>query len=166
MRHAGNCKGKGTHACVIRVAVFRGRVQARPTSTARHQAMIPFSEASCPVVDSKMYCRMSCGGGPMKAAVCYEFGAPLQVEDVDLAPPQQGEVRVRVAATAICHSDVHRLHGEWGGKPPLVAGHETAGVVEEVGEGVTLVRPGDQVVVTMLRSCGRCFYCTSGSPNL
>src|SRR5262249_7272531 len=102
----------------------------------------------------------------MKAAVCYEFGAPLQVEDVELAPPQQGEVRVRVAATAICHSDVHRLHGEWGGKPPLVAGHETAGVVEEVGEGVTLVRPGDQVVVTMLRSCGRCFYCTSGSPNL
>src|SRR5215813_6513941 len=102
----------------------------------------------------------------MKAAICYEFGAPLQIEDVELAPPQRGEVKVRVAATAICHSDIHRLHGEWGGKPPLIAGHETAGIVEEVGEGVTLAQPGEHVVLTMLRSCGHCFYCVSGYPNL
>jgi Zn-dependent alcohol dehydrogenase len=105
----------------------------------------------------------------MKAAVCYEFGRPLVVEDVDLDPPQKGEVRVRLAATAICHSDVHLVRGDWGdwgGTPPLVAGHEAAGVIEEVGEGVTLAQPGDRVVVSLLRACGRCFYCATGSPHL
>lgn len=79
----------------------------------------------------------------MKAAVCYEFGEPLVVEAIDIDTPQAGEVKVRMAATAICHSDIHFLKGDWGGKVPVVAGHEAAGVVEEVGEGVTLVKPGD-----------------------
>lgn len=102
----------------------------------------------------------------MKAAVCYEFGKPLVIEDIELDPPQKGEVRVRMAATAICHSDIHALKGDWGGTVPVVAGHESAGIVEEVGEGVTLARPGDHVVVSLLRSCGRCFYCSTGSPHL
>ncbi len=102
----------------------------------------------------------------MKAAVCYEFGKPLVVEEVELDPPQEGEVMVRLAATAICHSDIHRIRGIWGGKTPTVAGHEAAGVVEQVGPGVTLTQPGEPVIVSLLRSCGRCFYCVSGSPNL
>ncbi len=103
----------------------------------------------------------------MKAAVCYEFGKPLVVEDIDIDPPQAGEVQVRLAATAICHSDVHLVRGDWdqwSTQPPVVAGHEAAGVVAEVGPGVTSVQPGDPVVVSLLRSCGRCFFCTSGQP--
>jgi S-(hydroxymethyl)glutathione dehydrogenase/alcohol dehydrogenase len=102
----------------------------------------------------------------MKAAVCYEFGTPLVVEEVELDPPQHGEVKVRLAATAICHSDIHHLKGDWGGTVPFIAGHEAAGVVEEVGKGVTLAKPGDYVVVSLLRACGRCFYCTTGTPHL
>ncbi|MBZ0281720.1 MAG: Zn-dependent alcohol dehydrogenase [Anaerolineae bacterium] len=101
----------------------------------------------------------------MKAAVCYEFGQPLVIEEVYLDPPQVGEVKVRLTATAICHSDIHVIKGEFGGKVPVVAGHEGAGIVEAVGEGVTLTKPGDAVVVSLLRSCGRCFYCTTGAPN-
>jgi Zn-dependent alcohol dehydrogenase len=101
----------------------------------------------------------------MKAAVCYEFGKPLVIEDVSLDPPQSGEIKVRLAATGICHSDVHFIRGEWGGDLPVIAGHEAAGVVEEVGANVTLTKPGDPVVVSLLRSCGRCFYCVTGAPN-
>jgi S-(hydroxymethyl)glutathione dehydrogenase/alcohol dehydrogenase len=103
----------------------------------------------------------------VKAAVCYEFGKPLVVEEIEIDPPQSGEVQVRLAATAICHSDVHLVRGDWGQwstQPPLVAGHEAAGVVAEVGPGVAGVQPGDPVVVSLLRSCGRCFFCTSGQP--
>ncbi|MBI4277079.1 MAG: Zn-dependent alcohol dehydrogenase [Armatimonadetes bacterium] len=102
----------------------------------------------------------------MKAAVCYEFGQPLVVEEVHLDPPQRGEVKVRLAATAICHSDIHLIRGEWARDLPVVAGHEAAGVIEEAGQGVTLAAPGDPVVVSLLRSCGRCFFCTGGSPHL
>src|SRR5579859_7464285 len=102
----------------------------------------------------------------MKAAVCYEFGQPLVVEEIDIKPPEPGEVKVRLAATAICHSDVHLIRGEWGGHPPVVAGHEAAGIVEEIGANVTLAKPGDRVVVSLLRSCGRCFYCTTGHPHM
>ncbi len=80
-----------------------------------------------------------------------------------LEPPHRGEVRVRLAATAICHSDIHLIRGEWGGAPPVIAGHESAGVVEEIGEGVTTVKAGDRVIVSLLRSCGRCDYCLTGA---
>lgn len=101
----------------------------------------------------------------MKAAICYELGQPLVIEDVTLDPPKYGEVKVRLVATAICHSDIHAIRGEWGGETPMIAGHESSGVVEEIGEGVTLVKNGDPVVVSLLRSCGRCEYCLTGSPN-
>lgn len=100
----------------------------------------------------------------MQAAVCYEFGKPLVVETVEIDLPQPGEVRVRMAACAICHSDVHEVRGEWGGTTPVVSGHEAAGVVERVGAGVTRVKPGDHVVVSLLRQCGECYYCTIGKP--
>jgi S-(hydroxymethyl)glutathione dehydrogenase / alcohol dehydrogenase len=100
----------------------------------------------------------------MKAAVCYEFGQPLVVEEVEIAPPQAGEVKVRIGACAICHSDVHLIRGEWGGSTPVIAGHEAAGIVDEVGPGVASVQPGDHVVVSLLRNCGRCYQCQQGKP--
>jgi S-(hydroxymethyl)glutathione dehydrogenase/alcohol dehydrogenase len=100
----------------------------------------------------------------MKAAVCHAFGAPLVIEEVTLAAPRAGEIRVRLAACAICHSDIACVRGAWGGQLPAVYGHEAAGVVEEVGPGVSHVAPGDHVVVTLIRSCGHCPACTAGAP--
>ena len=102
----------------------------------------------------------------MKAAVCYEYGKPLVIEELELDPPQRGEVQVRLAATAICHSDVHLIRGEWATDAsglPVVVGHECSGIVEEIGEGVTIVKPGDHVVMSLLRSCGRCFLLRHGN---
>jgi len=102
----------------------------------------------------------------MKAAVCYEFGKPLVVEEVNIDPPKIGEVKVKLAATAICHSDIHFIRGELGGKPPIIGGHESAGYIEEVGPGVTSVKPGDPVVVSLLVSCGKCLYCRTGRSHM
>ena len=102
----------------------------------------------------------------MKAAVCYEFGKPLVVEEVNIDPPKVGEVKVKMAATAICHSDIHSIRGELGGKPPMIAGHESAGYIEEVGTGVTSVKPGDHVAVSLLVSCGKCYYCRTGRTHM
>lgn len=103
----------------------------------------------------------------MKAAVCYEFGEPLVVEDIEIEPPHKGEVKVRIAATAICHSDIHLIKGEFPGvKLPLVPGHESSGHVAEVGEGVTSVKPGDAVCLLLLSPCGKCYYCVTGRPHL
>ncbi len=102
----------------------------------------------------------------MKAAVCYEFGQPLVVEEITLDPPQRGEVKVRMVATAICHSDIHIIQGEWNNTVPVLAGHEGAGIVEEVGPGVSRLKQGDRVIVSLLRSCGHCTYCMTGAPHL
>ncbi len=102
----------------------------------------------------------------MKAAVCYELGKPLVVEDLTIDSPEEGEVKVKIAATAICHSDIHGIRGELGGKPPFVAGHESAGYVEEIGKGVTTVKTGDSVVVSLLISCGKCYYCRRGLTHM
>lgn len=100
----------------------------------------------------------------MKAAVCYEFGRPLAIEDLTLRAPGPGEVRVKVKATAICHSDLHEIQGDFGGPLPFVGGHETAGWVEEVGAAVTSVASGDAVIVSLLESCGKCAFCLTGKP--
>ncbi|MBX6321150.1 MAG: alcohol dehydrogenase catalytic domain-containing protein, partial [Rhodospirillaceae bacterium] len=100
----------------------------------------------------------------MKAAVCRAFNAPLAIEEVEIARPGPGEIRVKVAACAICHSDIHYIEGAWGGDLPAVYGHEAAGVVESCGPGVTGFAPGDHVVVTLIRSCGRCHQCVRGQP--
>jgi S-(hydroxymethyl)glutathione dehydrogenase/alcohol dehydrogenase len=103
-------------------------------------------------------------GRKVKAAVCYETGKPLVMEECTLEPPGEGEVTIRCAATSICHSDLHMIKGEHGPCPlPAVAGHETSGWVEEVGEGVTYVKPGDLVVYTLIPTgCGHCYYCSIG----
>lgn len=100
----------------------------------------------------------------MRAAVCRAFGEPLVIEEVALDPPGAGEVAVDLAACAICHSDITFADGGWGGSLPAVYGHEAAGVVRQVGQGVANIRPGDHVVVTLIRSCGYCDSCAQGAP--
>jgi len=103
----------------------------------------------------------------MKAAICYEFSKPLVIEEVTLDPPGRGDVKIRLAATAICHSDIHAIKGEHGNLPlPAVPGHEIAGYVEEVGKGVTYVKPGDPVIASIMpEGCGHCYYCRIGLSN-
>ena len=98
----------------------------------------------------------------IKAAVCREFGKPLVIEEVELLPPNYGEVQVKLGACSICHSDILYAEGAWGGDLPAVYGHEAAGVVSDVGDGVTNVKVGDHVLVTLIRSCGKCHYCSQG----
>lgn len=102
----------------------------------------------------------------IKAAVCHEFGAPLSIEDIQIAPPGMGEVEVTVDAVAICHSDISYAEGAWGGSLPAVYGHEAAGVVTAVGDGVGTVKLGDSVVVTLIRACGTCPSCAGGKPTI
>jgi S-(hydroxymethyl)glutathione dehydrogenase/alcohol dehydrogenase len=102
----------------------------------------------------------------VRAAVLYEFGRPLIVEELELDPPRQGEVLVRMVASGICHSDLHVQQGIHPTSLPVVLGHEGAGVVEEIGGGVNHVRPGDHVMLTWLPYCGACRQCASGRPNL
>jgi S-(hydroxymethyl)glutathione dehydrogenase/alcohol dehydrogenase len=102
-----------------------------------------------------------------RAAVLREPGTPVAVEEIELAPPGEREVLVRVAAAGVCHSDVHLADGALGaGRWPIVLGHEGAGVVEAVGGGVTRVRPGDRVVFCLVPACGACRSCRAGRPNL
>ncbi len=102
----------------------------------------------------------------IRAAVLREPG-DVRVEDVQLDPPRQGEVLVRLAAAGVCHSDLHLVDGVLGdGRWPMVLGHEGAGVVEEVGEGVDHVAPGDEVVLCWVPSCRSCGACLAGRPTL
>ena len=91
--------------------------------------------------------------------MCREVGQLLSVEDLAIADPEQGEVRVKLAACAICHSDIMFIDGHWEGALPAVYGHEAAGIVESIGSGVSHISVGDHVVVTLIRSCGDCHYC-------
>ena len=102
----------------------------------------------------------------MKAAVLRAVGAPISVEPLELEPPRAGEVRVRIAAAGVCHSDYHFVTGDLSTPLPAVLGHEGAGVVEEVGEDVTSVVPGDHVLFLWRTSCGRCALCQTGRPAL
>ncbi len=103
----------------------------------------------------------------MKAAILYEYGKPLVLEEVSLDPPGRGEITIRMAATAICHSDIHSFRGEHGNPPlPAVGGHEIAAYIEETGEGVTYVRAGDPVIASISPAgCGDCYYCNIGLSN-
>ena len=92
----------------------------------------------------------------IRAAVLEEFGQPLVIQEVDLAEPRTGEVLVRLAACGVCHTDLYTASGaDPTGYAPCVLGHEGAGVVERVGEGVSLVQPGDHVITLFAPECGR-----------
>ena len=98
----------------------------------------------------------------MKAVVFRDPQSPIEFVDVDLAPPRAGEVRVRIAAAGVCHSDLHVKRGEWDAAAPLVMGHEGSGVVTELGEGVNTLAVGDHVVLSWVPPCGECRYCRAG----
>lgn len=102
----------------------------------------------------------------IKAAVCQEFGEPLVIRDVELRAPGPGEVQVKLAACAICHSDISFIDGAWGGTLPAVYGHEAAGYIASCGAGVSGYTPGDPVLVTLIRSCGSCHSCATGAQVL
>ena len=103
----------------------------------------------------------------IRAAVLEQFGEPLVVQDVDLAPPRAGEVLVRLHACGVCHTDMYSASGvDPSGYSPCVLGHEGAGVVEEIGDGVTSVAPGDHVVTLFSPQCGECVNCRSGKTNI
>jgi S-(hydroxymethyl)glutathione dehydrogenase/alcohol dehydrogenase len=99
-----------------------------------------------------------------RAALFRAVGEPLEVVVVDLEEPRAGEVVVRMAAVGICGTDLHQVKGEFRRPTPMVLGHEGAGVVEAVGDGVTRVRPGDRVVLSWAPSCGECAGCRRGRP--
>ncbi len=101
----------------------------------------------------------------IKAAVCHEHGQPLVIEDIQIADPKMGELEGRVRAVAICHSDITYQDGGWGGALPAVYGHEAAGRITKVGEGVEGFEVGDSVCVTLIRACGHCQSCHTGSPT-
>jgi Zn-dependent alcohol dehydrogenase len=101
----------------------------------------------------------------MRAAICREHGQPLAIEEVTLDPPGPGQIAVRLAACAICHSDLAYVAGAWGGTLPAVYGHEAAGHVSATGPGISGYAPGDPVLVTLVTSCGACPACTGGAPT-
>ena len=102
-----------------------------------------------------------------RAAVAFAAGQPLQVVEIDVEPPRKGEVLVKITHTALCHTDAFTLSGEDPeGVFPAVLGHEGAGIVVEVGEGVTSVKPGDHVIPLYTAECGECLFCKSGKTNL
>lgn len=110
----------------------------------------------------------------IKAAVLNKMGVPmpygetrpLAIEEVDIAPPGPGEVFVKLVAAGLCHSDLSVINGDRPRPTPMVLGHEAAGIVEEVGQGVTDLRPGDHVVMVFVPSCGHCQPCATGRPAL
>src|SRR6218665_4033406 len=99
---------------------------------------------------------------PMKAVIFRNTGEPVEFTDIEIAAPKRGEVRVKIAAAGVCHSDLHIRRGEWDAAVPLVMGHEGSGVVVELGEGVTSLSVGDHVVLSWVPPCGECRNCRSG----
>src|SRR2546421_609323 len=101
-----------------------------------------------------------------KAAILTALDQPLEVRNVDIEAPRAGEVKVRMAASGVCHSDLSMQNGTLPSATPIVLGHEGAGVIEEVGEGVQHLEPGDHVVVSWVPQCGVCFFCERGQAEL
>jgi alcohol dehydrogenase (nicotinoprotein) len=102
-----------------------------------------------------------------KAAVIYEQPSKrVEIEELDLDGPQAGEVLIRYTHAGLCHSDLHAIYGDIEARMPMVLGHEGAGIVEEVGPGVTRVAPGDHVVCSFIPNCGNCRYCATGRQSI
>lgn len=101
-----------------------------------------------------------------RAAVMRETGKDWEITELDVDPPKAGEVLMRFVAAGLCHSDEHIRSGDLPSRYPIVGGHEGAGIVEEVGEGVTRLKPGDHVICSFLPVCGHCRFCATGKTNL
>ncbi len=110
----------------------------------------------------------------MKAAILFEQGKPrpyattrpLVVEEVEIDPPGPGEIMIEVAAAGLCHSDLSTIENQRPRPLPIVIGHEGAGIVRQVGQGITDLKPGDHVITVFASSCGNCRYCVRGRPNI
>jgi S-(hydroxymethyl)glutathione dehydrogenase/alcohol dehydrogenase len=102
----------------------------------------------------------------MRAAVLHEPHHPLTIEDIDIAKPKRREVLIRTSFAGLCHSDLHFIEGLYPCPLPMVLGHESAGIIEQVGEDVTYVKPGDHVITCLSVFCGHCPQCVTGHPNL
>lgn len=98
----------------------------------------------------------------IKAAICHAFGAPLELQDILLEAPLNDEVLVALDFCAICHSDIMAMSGKWGGSVPAVFGHEAVGRIEATGPAVSGLSVGDRVVLSLVRFCGRCYFCQNG----
>lgn len=96
----------------------------------------------------------------------YGVGQPLVIEDVEVDSPRSTEVLIKTGASGVCHSDLHFMEGSYPTQVPIVLGHESAGIVEKVGDAVTKVKPGDRVVVAFVTSCGFCDNCVQGKPYI
>nr|WP_225955630.1 NDMA-dependent alcohol dehydrogenase [Amycolatopsis lexingtonensis] len=101
-----------------------------------------------------------------KAAVLFDAGKPFEIMELDLDGPGPGEVLIKYTAAGLCHSDLHLIDNDLVPRFPIIGGHEGAGIIEEVGPGVTKVQPGDHVVCSFIPNCGTCRYCSTGRQNL
>ena len=101
-----------------------------------------------------------------KAVIARTLGQAVTVEEIEVEPPRHGEVTVRLAACGVCHSDLSATNGTIGYPLPLILGHEGAGIVSDVGEGVRGLQPGDHVITSFVSMCGHCAFCQSGKPQL
>src|SRR6185312_10063907 len=129
--------------------------------------LLPFSRRQNSSRCLHLACRRQYNAGmKIQAALLRGPQQAFEIVDLDLAGPKAGEVLVKIAAAGVCHSDYHLVTGATKHPMPVVAGHEGAGVVQEVGPGVTSVRPGEHVVLNWAPDCGQCFYCLRGKPNL
>ncbi len=101
-----------------------------------------------------------------KAAVLWELGRPWEIEELELDGPGENEVLIRYTHAGLCHSDEHLRHGDIVPRFPIVGGHEGAGIIEEIGPGVSRVKPGDHVVCSFIPNCGVCRWCATGQQNI
>ncbi|GAB2653564.1 NDMA-dependent alcohol dehydrogenase [Gordonia jinhuaensis] len=101
-----------------------------------------------------------------KAAVLMGAGKPFEIMELDLDGPKEGEVLIKYTAAGLCHSDLHLTDGDLPPRYPMVGGHEGSGIIEEIGPGVTKVKPGDHVVCSFIPNCGTCRYCSTGRQSL
>ena len=102
----------------------------------------------------------------MKAAVFREVNKPMEVEEIEVSKPGPREILIRTAAAGVCHSDMHFFNGTYPGQLPIVLGHESAGIVDQVGSDVSYVKPGDHVITCLSVFCGHCEYCLTGHMSL
>src|SRR6185295_10520542 len=103
----------------------------------------------------------------VRAAICWQPGAPLAIDEIDVEGPRAGECLVHLKATGVCHTDAYTMSGrDPEGRFPAILGHEGAGVVQEIGPGVTVLAPGDHVIPLYIPECRECAFCLSGKTNL
>ena len=102
----------------------------------------------------------------VKAAICHEFGTDLSLETIEPRAPLKGEIEVTLGAVTICHSDISFIEGAWGGTLPAVYGHEAAGIVSGLGDGISGFAIGDHEVVKLIQACGHCVNCSTGAPTV